>query len=421
LGTIPLALLLSRRRPLGLVRSIFLFVAVGFILLTGTQSSLAQYPNYPNVFNSIIGNIMRQAPPPSYRPAPAYQPTTPNPQPYQPPRPQAYQPQNQYYQEQDHPSSKRAAPASGPTTSPTTSTLTKAEKDAIESVKKEMIQKGLIDGPQDITVLIVAHDSQDITRNLAGDPQFAKSASVCFPFKQMDTDLSTPEGRFLSYVEEKIKRKGNGGLMPNQCNDKNFGQFDILIFSLEQLNVEYNTAIKPNIAKGVLAAYNDGAFKKFDEIYRRSDFEAENQKRLDAIAADEQRRAQEKQKAEDDFKARDGDAISAIFLKTSGGAACIGGGSDSHMPDLVKRSDSPFVDLIAKAAGTHQISDANALFIALKKHDCFAAIGPTKDLRELAAALNRDNVGFDYDPGEIAATRVDEGGDKDGPGPTSSR
>jgi hypothetical protein len=146
---------------------------------------------------------------------------------------------------------------------------------------------------------------------------------------------------------------------------------------------------------------------------------------LDAIAADEQRRLQEKQKAEDDFNKRDGDAISAIFLKTPGGAACIGGGSDSHLIELVKRADSPFADLIAKAAGTQQIADANKLFIALKKRDCFIAIGPTKDLKELTAALNRDNVGFDYDPGEIAATRVDEGGDKDGPGPgpgpTSSR
>lgn len=396
-----------------------LLAATALFLVLGSPPSFAQ--GMPNVFNSLLGTMLRQMPPPSYQPVPAYRPVPAyQPPVYRPapgPQPQSYQPQDRYYEE-ERPRPRRSAPAAAVARAPAHS---KADKEAIEAARKDMSQKGLVDGPQDITVLIVAHDSQDITRNLAGDPQFSKPATVCFPFKQMDTDLSTPEGRFLSYVEEKIKRKGNGSLAPSECDDKTFGQYDMLIFSLEQLDLETNSALKPAMVKNVLAAYNDGAFKKFDDIYRRSDFEAENQKRLDAIAADEQRRLQEKQKAENDFKARDSGAISAIYLKTSGGKACIGGATDSHLSALVQRSDSPFADLIAKAAGTQQISDANQLFIALKKHDCFAAIGPTGDLREIVAALNRDNVGFDYDPGEIAAARVDEGGDKDGPGPTSAR
>jgi hypothetical protein len=256
----PLALRFRRRRLLALIRRALILGAVALVLSAMARLSFAQNQNYPNVFNSILGNVLRQMPPPayqpSYRPAPAYQPAVPNYQQpaYQPPPPQ---PQNQYYQEGNRPSPKRSAPVA----TESTPSHSKADKEALEAAKSEMKAKGLVDQPQDITVLIVAHDTQDITRNLAGDPQFSKPANVCFPFKTMSTDLSTPEGRFYAYVSDKVKRKGGGSITSNQCDLKNFGQFDILAFSLDQLDFDTNPALKPDIIQAVLAAYKDGAFK----------------------------------------------------------------------------------------------------------------------------------------------------------------
>jgi len=225
----------------------------------------------------------------------------------------------------------------------------------------------------------------------------------------MKPDLSTPEGRFFKDVWDKIIKKGGGALTGDKCTSKNFGQYDILIFSPDQLD---DPTLKIDDIRPIVDAVDDGAFIKF-EIYSRSDFEAEVQKRKDAIAADEARRAQEVLKAKEDFQNRDPDAISAIYFKTQGAAVCVGVPSDNPLVNLLKRSDSPFADL-SKGGIFRQIPDLNAIFLSIKKNECSAVIAPTKLLRDqLIPPLNRDNVVFDVHPGEIPASAVNElGGEK---------
>jgi hypothetical protein len=201
--------------------------------------------------------------------------------------------------------------------------LSTAEKDAIDNLKNSLKQFG---SDQDIIVLIAAHDTQHVVRDLSGTPQFLRPAQGCFPFKFMDQDKSTPEGRYLKEVIEGAEKKGSGKVKMSPCTSKNFGQYDLLVFSLDQMDPAANPAIRAENIQPIVDAVTQGSFMQYGEAYTKTEFEADAQARADVIAKDEERRLRGMADAKREFKARDGADISAIYLKSPATNICVGAG-----------------------------------------------------------------------------------------------
>jgi len=117
-----------------------------------------------------------------------------------------------------------------------------ARQGAIQQLRDALSAIGALGAsPKDLTVLIVAHDSPRVTRNLAGDASFARPAVACYPFGRASdsskaNDPNLPDAAFLSDAVERIKAKGGGNLLFNDCGRGGFGNVDILVFTIQQLD-----------------------------------------------------------------------------------------------------------------------------------------------------------------------------------------
>jgi hypothetical protein len=376
-----------KTRLLSSVATIVLLAASG-TAQAGNSSVL------PGVLGGVIGAaIINQALQPRAAPVPA---------PVYVPVPVPVAPPPQYYYQ----APARRSPAA---TSPTTTTVTKltnADKDELEDLRRQLHFAGVVQNDLDISVVIVSHDTQRVTRNLAGDPQFAGQVEGCYPFGPISMDSSLPEGRFFLDVKEKIEKKGNGRVDIAKCTAKNFAQYDLLVFSASQLDPEVNPNIKMGdirpIAAGVIQAIKDGTYLKFiDPPYSRATYEAEVQTRKDAIVQDEVKRAADKEAAQNAFDNRVGADLSALYMKLPPGTTCV---AADVQPEQLYQPDSPFAELGTRPNHFRILGDANAIFLALKRHECSAVIGTTAMLRDdLIPAFKRDNLVFNYDPHFIAA------------------
>jgi len=369
---------------------------VALLVVSGTAQ--AGNSALPGILGGVIGGaILGQALQPRAAPPPPAVQYVPVPVAVPPP---------QYYQERDYQAPARQTTSTAATRTPAATKLSKADGDELDDLRRQLHFAGVVENDQDISVVIVSHDTQRVTRNIAGDPQFAGQVEGCYPFGQISTDSSLPEGRFFLDVKEKIEKKGNGRVDISKCAAKNFAQYDLLVFSASQLDPEVNPNIKMEdirpVAAAVIQAIKDGTYLKFsDHPYSRATYEAEVQTRKDAIVQDQVKRNADRAEAQNDFDKRDGDDRSALYMKLPPGTTCVL--ADAPTEQLYQ-PDSPFAELGTKQSQFHILGDANAIFLALKRHDCSAVIGTTAMLRDdLIPALKRDGVAFDYDPHFLAA------------------
>ena len=377
-------------------------------LLLGS-SSPSDADNISGILGGIVGGMISQqmqmqrpaapvyaTPPPVYvTPPPVY--VTPAPvyvapsQPYHEP---------EYRQRATRPIVTKVVPAVA-----VVAKLSKADKNAIEDLKNTLQQFG---SDQDIIVMVSAHDTPRVVRDLSGTPQFFRPAQGCFPFKFMNPDLSTPQGRFLSEVLEEVQKKGSGKVIMSPCTAKNFGQYDLLVFSPDQMDPAENPAIRAEYIQPIVDAVKQGSFIQYGK-YAKAEFEADAQARADVIVKDEERRLRGKAEAKREFDARDGADISAIYLKSPATNICVGGGPINPLPALLANRRVPvFADLLATSTKVLPPADANPIFMSVKQHDCDAVIGTTAMLRDVIPALLRDNVIFDYHAGSVTPVQVKE-------------
>jgi hypothetical protein len=377
------------------------------LLLGGSSPSHAD--NISGILGGIVGGMISQqmqmqrpaapvyaTPPPVYvAPAPVYVAPAP-----------VYVAPSQQYQEPEY--RRRAARPIVTKVVPAVAAvakLSKADKNAIEDLKNTLQQFG---SDQDIIVLVSAHDTQRVVRDLSGTPQFFRPALACFPFKFMNSDPSTPQGRFLSEVLEEVRKKGNGMVRMNPCTAKNFGQYDLLVFSPDQMDPAENPAIRAENIQPIVDAVKQGSFVQYGK-YSKEEFEANAQARADVIAKDEERRLRSKAEAKREFDARDGADISAIYLKSPATNICVGGGPTDPLSALLAKQRVPvFADLFATTTKVLPPADANPIFMLVKQHDCDAIIGATAMLRDVIPALLRDNVIFDYHAGSVPPAQMKE-------------
>jgi cell shape-determining protein MreC len=282
----------------------------------------------------------------------------------------------------------------------------KEEED--RQVRVELVNALVVDGRLgsalgDITVLVAARDTPHVIRNLSGDPMFVKPAAICFPFDRApNLDTSTPDGRFLLATIDKIMKKGGNRVNPGNCTLGGFGSFDLLVFSRKQIEF---TDLPTERIKAIIAAIREDAFVKFD-IYLHSEYLAEAETRREKIDDDERLRARERTLAKENFRSREDQDVSAIYTKSPAPTVCLVGATDTGLTTLLTSEDSPYLDVVPKASTIQDTSAASAIFLALKTHDCLAAVGPTKILREVITGLDRDGILFEYHPKSIPVSQV---------------
>jgi hypothetical protein len=74
---------------------------------------------------------------------------------------------------------------------------------------------------------------------------------------------------------------------------------------------------------------------------------------------------------------------------------------------MLKRSDSPFASLVNATGAILVVPTPDAIFIALKKHSCVAAIAPAGALKDVVAALTRDSIMVEIDGGGLEPDRLE--------------
>jgi hypothetical protein len=109
-------------------------------------------------------------------------------------------------------------------------------------------------------------------------------------------------------------------------------------------------------------------------------FESEEKAKVATAEGEEERRKAEREAAVKSFGTRDATITSAIYLQSPAPTVCLIASNDPEgLRYLLQRSDSPFADLAGHSA-FREYPSADAVFIALKKHECVAAIAPAGDL-----------------------------------------
>jgi chemotaxis protein histidine kinase CheA len=281
---------------------------------------------------------------------------------------------------------------------------------ALQKIRNQQIltlvgMSALGSGKEDITVLLAAHDTGRVVRNLEGDPVFVRAATVCFPFGALSVDTSTDGGRFTLDTLEKVKKKGGGGIIPVDCTPENFGQADLIVFSRNQLE---EPELPPPAMKPVVDAIAQGAFIKFG-IYAHATYIDEVEKRRQELEDQDQKRVAERKQFKEELMKRDENDISAIYVKVPALSICVNDASNGRLAQLLKGAKSPFSDLIAGETGQEQwryTAGPDAIFLALKAHDCLAAIATTKVLRKVMQGLERDGILYDADGGSLRAAAL---------------
>ncbi|HWK44099.1 MAG TPA: hypothetical protein VNT30_05245 [Stellaceae bacterium] len=277
----------------------------------------------------------------------------------------------------------------------------KQRQDELAVLRDELSLAQLVgDDPKDLTVLIVTHDTPRIVRNLSGDATFRGRVDACSMLGPLTLDSSNPEGRFNRAMMETVVQKGGGGVFVSPCSRTDFGRFDLLVFSAGQLA---NT--DPDLLRSLVTVVKDGSYVKY-AIYHQGDYETQLQARKAKVEEDALHQEQAKAAAKTDFLARDDAVISAIYSKIPASSVCLAGSSDGGLRYLVKRNDSPFVDLIPPGGMLRDVATKDAMFLAYKTGDCAAVVGPTGMIKEILAAFARDSIAVNFHPGTITADRL---------------
>jgi hypothetical protein len=274
-------------------------------------------------------------------------------------------------------------------------------KEAANKLRSDPVLVGVL-GPdkRTVTVLVVGQDTSNVVRNLKGEPVFQKLVSACLPFGAISADPNTIEWRFLDGLQGQIAVKGGAPISMTLCTPAELRRYDLLIFTSAQV---------ADAALEVLSPVVD-ALRKHQLIlfgkYSIADFEAQEKAKLASAEAEEQRKEAKREEAVKTFGTRDATIVSAIYLQSPAPSICLIASSDTEgLRYLLQRPDSPFVDLAGKST-FREFPSADAVFIALKKRECVAAIAPAGALRAVVSALTRDGLQIDIHGGTVEVDKL---------------
>lgn len=403
-------------------RPVFIGLTVACLITGGAQ---AQYPsNAPPPFvNNFLNGILRAIPVQPPQPQPGYVPPQPGyvQQAAPPPNPQVQQQIDEERRQaaaaaeekvKQRQQAEAAAKARQQQAELKAQAEAKAKADAEERRNQEAAKKLRADpalvavlgsDPRDITALIVGKDTQVVIRNLKGEPIFQSPPMACFPFGGLTTQPGSPEMRFLSGVMADITQKGGlpgASITPRVCDPSDIGQYDLVIFSSGQVatgSMESLSALVNALGSRQLVAFG---------TFTVAGFDASEKAKLAAAQAEAARKEAERQAARDSFQSRDPAVVSAIHLQSPATVVCLMTSDTDGVRYLLKRSDSPFAGLVNRNSAILEVPTADAVFIALKKHDCAAAIGPAGALKDVVAALTRDSITVEIDAGTIDSEKL---------------
>jgi multidrug efflux pump subunit AcrA (membrane-fusion protein) len=257
--------------------------------------------------------------------------------------------------------------------------------------------------PRDVTVLIVGKDTPNVIRNIQGNPSFQSAPTACLPFGALAPQPESPKAKFLQTVTHAIEQKGGivssePSLMVTVCEPADFNRYDLVILSAAQVSNGTMEVLTP-----LVEAIRQREFVSFGK-YASTDFVAAEEVKVAAIRAEEARQVALRQEARASFQSRDPVVISAItLLGSSTIVACLMADDLDGVRYLIKRDGSVFADL---ANAMRPVQSADAIFIALKKRDCTAAIAPAGVLRDVMIALERDGIKADVHAGTIGRDQL---------------
>lgn len=402
---------------------------LGFIGLTVAclmaGSAQAQYPNNapPPFVGNLLNGILRAIPVQPPQPQPSYAPQQPGyvQQAAPPPNPQAQQQideerrqaaaaaEEKVKQRQQAEADARAKQHQAELKA---QAAAKARADAEERKSRDLAKKLRADpalvavlgsDPRDITALVVGKDTQVVIRNLKGEPAFQSAPMACFPFGGLTTQPGSAEMRFLSGVMADIAQKGGlpgASITPRVCDPSDISRYDLVIFSSDQVATGSSEVLSALV--GALGSRQLVAFGTFTV----ANFDASEKAKAEAAHAEEARKAAERQAARYNFQSRDPAVISAIHLESPATVVCLMTSDNEGLRYMLKRNDSPFSNLVNGNSAIRDVPTADAIFIALKKRDCVAAIAPAGALKDVVAALTRDGIAVEIDAGILEGERL---------------
>jgi hypothetical protein len=285
----------------------------------------------------------------------------------------------------------------------------KAKADAEQRKDREIANKLRVDpallallgsDQRDISVLIVAKDTQTIVRNLKGDPIFQSAPTACLPFGGLATQPGSPAMRFLANVTADIEQRGglvtNGtSLIATACDPADLDRYDLVIFSAGQVAGGATEILSP-----LVDALRNRQFVSFG-TFTVAEFDAREHAKIATTQAEEARKAAAREVVRSAFQSRDPATISAIYTESPAAVVCLAASEAEGVRYLLKRNGSPLAGLVTETSVLREVPSADAIFIAMKKHDCGAAIAPAGMLKDVVAGLTRDGVNVDVHPGTI--------------------
>ena len=253
---------------------------------------------------------------------------------------------------------------------------------------------------QDITVLIVGADTPNIIRNLKGDPVFQNGATACLPFGMNGLDQ-----KFLATVKKQIEQKGglvSTSLLLTSCNPADLAGYEVVIFSRSQVaggTVEILDPLANALRSRQFVTLGTYAIadSRTGEIAKA---EAERQAKMQEEAA--------RLDALKSFQARDPSVLSVIHTEAPASLVCLAASPDPEgVRYMLKRINSPLAHTItANSVIRAPVVDADAIFLAFKRHECTAAVAPAGILRDVMAGLIRDGFKVEVDAGVITANQL---------------
>ena len=258
--------------------------------------------------------------------------------------------------------------------------------------------------PRDVAVLIVGKDTQNVIRNLNGNPAFQVAPTACLPLGGLNAQPDSQDMRFLATVTANIEQKGGfaaNTLLATVCDPTELSHYDLVIITPAQVANGSLEVLTP-----LVEAIRNRQFVAFGS-FTYAGFEATEIAKVTEAHAVESRHAAERQEAKVNFQTRDPAIFSAIHFDYPAPVVCLLKSADTEgLRYTIKRSDSPFGGLLTKASVVREVASPDALFISLKKRDCFAAIAPAGVLQVVVTALARDNIVADIDPGSLSPDRL---------------
>lgn len=285
----------------------------------------------------------------------------------------------------------------------------RAKADAEEKRRLEAANK-LRSGPvfatllgsdgQDITVLVVGADTPNVIRNLKGDPVFQNGATACLPFGMNGLDQ-----KFLATVKKQVEQKGglvSTSLLLTSCNPSDLAGYEVVVFSRGQVAGGTMEVLEP-----LANALHSRQFVSLG-TYAIADFKAAEIAKADAERQTKMREEATRLDALNSFQTRDPSVVSVIHTEAPAGLVCIAASPDPEgVRYMLKRADSPFAHTVtASSVIRDPVADADAIFLAFKRHECTAAVAPAGILRDVMQGLIRDGFKVEVDAGVITAEQV---------------